>query len=154
MDHAEILGKFEIGDRTNKKPLLKDWVLMTEEFTEQAKDIIRDAMLDHDKHFKNRSYRDREEYTQDQQTRQYEGNLDITDQEEGICHAHVLMIIINRLTTLHRRVQAELTKKSREKLSTLHQEIGEVYKQVDSATVGEQQEAEQTERLVQSPPGY
>jgi histidyl-tRNA synthetase len=100
--------ELEPGDRTYTKPLLKDWILTTEEFASQAREIIRDMMFDHDNRHKNRTQAKRADYIQDRQIKEYEGELDIVGKEEGIVDAHVLMIIINRLTTLHRRVQVEI----------------------------------------------
>ena len=126
-DHAELLGEFNIGEKKLYKPILKDWVLTTEEFLEQAPKIIQDVLLDHDTWYRTRSYIDREKYIDDRLPREYEAEIDVIDKKEGIFNSHILMLIINRLVTLQKRVQGGIIRKGRKKLEQINLDIGNAY---------------------------
>jgi hypothetical protein len=131
-DHAEIYSELDIGRKLYTKPLLKDWVRTTKEFLEQAPNMIQEVILDHDKHFRTSSYREREHFVGGRLLRDYEGEMEIVEKEEGIFNAHILMIIINKITTLQRRVQGEIISKSRREIEKINREIGDTYKLADS----------------------
>jgi hypothetical protein len=148
MDHAEILGEFSIGEKKEYRPLLKDWVLATEEFLEQAPKIIQDVLLDHDTHYKYRSYIDRERYINNRRPREYENELDVTDKNEGIFNSHILMLIINRLVALQRRVQGDVIRRGKKTLQQINQDIGDAYLEYDTLAEGDEREAEVKEKIL------
>ncbi len=79
---------------------------------------------------------------QGRQIKEYEGELDIADKEEGIFDTHVLMIIINRLTLLHKRLQVDMIRKSKKTLEQLKRDIAYTYTQIDQIQPGGQEEDE------------
>jgi hypothetical protein len=103
---------------------LKDWVFATEDFLSQAPDIIPDVLLDHDREYRNNSYADRDLFVKNRLPREYEMDLRVIEKGEGIFHAHILLVIINRLLTLQRRVQIEIIKKERKSLKSLTKPLG------------------------------
>ena len=146
-DHAEVYSELDIGRKAYTKPLLKDWVLTTKEFLEQAPNMIQEVILDHDKHFRTRSYTERENFVGGRLPRDYEGEMEIVEKEEGIFNAHILMIIINKITTLQRRVQGEIISKSRREIEKINKEIGDTYKLADSLHGDDVREEEIKEKL-------
>jgi hypothetical protein len=136
-DHAELMGTFFLGNRKKTKVALKDWVFATEDFLSQASDIIRDVLLDHDKKYRCKSYVDREAFVNNRKPREYEMDMEIIEKGEGIFHSHILLVIINRLLTLQRRVQTEIIKKGRDKLRNLSKAIGDKYEEIDKLREGE-----------------
>jgi hypothetical protein len=148
MDHAEILGDFSIGEKKEYRPLLKDWVLATEEFLEQAPKNIQDVLLDHDTHYKHRSYIDKERYINNRRPREYENELDVTDKNEGIFNSHILMLIINRLVALQRRVQGDVIRRGKKTLQQINQDIGDAYLEYDTLVEGDAREAEAREKIL------
>ena len=101
------MGVFLLGNRKKTKAALKDWVFATEDFLSQAPDVIRDVLLDHDKEYRCKSYVDREAFVNNRKPREYEMDMEVIEKGEGIFHSHILLVIINRLLTLQRRVQTE-----------------------------------------------
>jgi hypothetical protein len=93
-DHAEIYSELDIRRKSYTKPLLKDWVLTTKEFLEQAPNMIQEVILDHYKHFRTRSYAEREDFISGKLQRDYAEEMEIVEKDEGIFNAHILMIII------------------------------------------------------------
>jgi hypothetical protein len=146
-DHAEILGIFQVGARKHFKTTLKDWVFATEDFLSKAPEVIKDVLLDHDEQYRNKSYADRDQYVRNRLPREYEMELNVVEKEEGIFHAHVLLIIINRIMTLQRRVQTEVISRGKEKLKRLNREIGEKYEEIDRLPEGDAREGSIMERL-------
>ena len=51
----------------------------------------------------------RDNYVNNRGPADYEHLLQLTELEEGVTNAHILQLILNRLTTLHKRVQVEAT---------------------------------------------
>jgi hypothetical protein len=129
-------GHFTIGAYACKT-VLKDWVFATEDFLSQAPEIIRDVLLDHDYEYRIKSYEERDIYINNRLPREYEKDLQVMEKGEGIFHAHVLLVIINRLLTLQRRVQTEIIKRGKEKLKNLNKAIGEKYEEIDSLPEGD-----------------
>jgi hypothetical protein len=91
-------------------------------------------------------YRKKGKHTS-KQIKENEGELELTDKEKGIFHAYILMTIINRLMTLHRRTQIDMARKSKKTLQKLHKNIGDTYALINSIQTGGQEEAELTEKL-------
>jgi hypothetical protein len=148
-DHAEIVGTFCIGPKKRYKANLKDWVFATEDFLNKASMVIQDVILDHDKGHSSESNEERDQYVSGRPPREYEMELDIVRREDGIFHAHVLMIIINRLVTLQRRVQKTIIKKGKEHLNRINREIGEKYEEMDHLPEGSVGEREAQEKLLE-----
>jgi hypothetical protein len=146
-DHAEITGAFRIGPKKRYKANLKDWVFATEDFLNKAPMVIQDVILDHDKEYSSKSNEERGQYVRDRPPREYEMELEIIRKKDGIFHAHVLMIIINRLVTLQRRVQTAIIKKGKENLNRINREIGEKYEEIDNLPEGSVREGEAQEKI-------
>jgi hypothetical protein len=69
------------------------------------------------------------------------------EKEEGIFNAYLFMIIINKITTLQRRVQGEIISKSRREIEKINMEIGDTYKLADSLHQDDVREEEIKEKL-------
>ena len=122
--------------------------MATENFLSRAPGVISEILLDHSSQYRNRSYMDREVFVDNRNPRQYEQDLDILDREAGICNSHILMVIINRLTTLQRRVQTETISQGKKKLDRLNREIGMLYQTLDNLGEGDAREGEIMEDLM------
>jgi hypothetical protein len=77
-------------------------------------------------------YTEREHFVGGRLPRDYEGEMEIVEKEEGIFNAYLFLIIINKITTLQRRVQGEIISKSRREIEKINMEIGDTYKLADS----------------------
>ncbi len=67
--------------------------------------------------------------------------------DSGITNAHVLMIIIQKLVSLQRRVQGNIISKGKQKLQQLNEKIGKLYEDIDQIKEGDPREGELTEKL-------
>ncbi len=148
-DHEEITGLFRIGPRRRYRSNLKDWVFATNDFVNKAPSVIQDVILDHDKEYRSKSNIERDQYVRGRTPREYEKELEVIQTEDGIFHAHVLMIIINRLVPLQRRAQAAIIKKGKENLNRVIKEIGEKYEEIDNLPEGSAREGEVKEKLLE-----
>src|SRR5450830_1492841 len=149
LDHAEICADFEIGIRHRTgPPLLKDWVLAHDRFLGAAPDMIKEVILDHDREMRTRSYVDREHFVNGRAVKLFESELTLGETEEGVCNAHVFKIILNRITTLQRRVQTEIISEQKKKLTDINTAIGNTYLEIDNMLPGDPREGELRETLV------
>jgi hypothetical protein len=146
-DHAEIQGHFELGDKRDRVNILKDWVLLTPEFLEDAPKLLEDVLLDHDKDHRQATKEDRDRFTQGRLPRAYEAELHCSEKEEGITHAHVLMLALGKLTRLQGQVQKAHVTRRRRKLEEMQREIGHLYEEADRAAPGPVEQDELVERL-------
>jgi hypothetical protein len=106
LDHASLTADLSRGE-AKQKHVLKDWVLNTSEFKEKARKIISDTLLDHVKEYRVTGLAGRAEQNRDRDPSQFEREINVSDKEEGITNAHVLMVIISRLVSLQRRIQIQ-----------------------------------------------
>jgi hypothetical protein len=113
-DHAEISSLFEIG--LKKENTLKDWVLASEDFLNGAPVLLENFLLDHDERFKDATREDRNEFVKGRTVKEFVDELRITDKEEGITNAHILLIVITELQGLQKHIQREASRKRRAKL--------------------------------------
>ncbi len=148
-DHAELLGEFEIGARREKGglPVLKDWVLSTERFLNLAPDMVRETLLDHDREMRNKSTAERENFVASRNSNCFESELTLAEPNEGITHAHIFNILLNRVTTLQRRVQCEIVREQRAKLTDINMRIGQNYAKLDELGPGDPREGGLREEL-------
>jgi hypothetical protein len=74
-------------------------------------------------------------------------DMEVIEKGEGIFHSHILLVIINRLLTLQRRVQTEIIKKGKDKLRNLNKAIGNKYEEIDKLMEGEGRLEDEMSRL-------
>jgi hypothetical protein len=144
-DHAEISSLFEIGPK--RETTLKDWVLASEEFLNGAPMLLENVLLDHDERFKDATLENRKEFVRDRIVKEYEDELRITDKEEGITNAHVLLVVIAELQALQRRIQKEASRKRRAKLQDIRTRLARSYQELDGTEAGSDREAEVQENI-------
>jgi hypothetical protein len=127
--------------------VLKDWVLLTPEFLEDAPKLLENVLLDHDQVHRWALKEVRERFTQGRLPRTYEAVLDCSEKEEGITNAHVLMVALGKLTKLQGKVQRSYVTRRRKKLEEMHQVIGHLYEELDQAAPSSEEQAELADRL-------
>jgi hypothetical protein len=113
----------------------------------EAQEVVKDTLLDHDRTFRCKSYIERDRYIDGRRPRDYEQDLDVMEGDSGITNAHVLMIIIQKLVSLQRRVQGNIISKGKQKLQQLNEKIGKLYEDIDQIKEGDPREGELTEKL-------
>jgi hypothetical protein len=144
-DHAEISSLFEIGPK--RETTLKDWVLASEDFLNGAPALLENVLLDHDERFKDATLENRKEFVRDRTVQEYEDELRITDKEEGITNAHVLLVIIAELQGLQKSIQKEASRKRRAKLQEIRTRLARAYQELDGTETGSNREAEVQENI-------
>jgi len=130
LDHAQVTCQMEIGPPAHKKVVYKDWILGQLEFLEAAKQIIEDTLIDHSQHC-SLDRDERQEVVMGRNPKDYEETLLLTDPESGIFLSHVFLVIVNKITALHRKVQKELTGKKIREMQDKQTRISEMYREVD-----------------------
>ena len=105
-------------------------MLTQPEFIDQAQNIIKDTLIDHSQHSA-MSVQEREESIVGK-NKEFEGNLILTDQENGIFTAHVFSIIIQRLVNLQGKIQKEMTQKKMRELAELQSKIAQHLREYDT----------------------
>ena len=144
-DHAEISSLFEIGPK--KEVTLKDWVLASEDFLDRAPVLLENILLDHDERFKDATQEDRQDFIRDRTSKEYEDELRITDKEEGITNAHILLVVITELQGLQKRIQKEASRKRKAKLQDIRTRLSRAYQELDSTQAGSDRELEVQENI-------
>ncbi len=130
LNHALIDIQLTIGEVNFKRKTLKDWVLMEPSFLVQGSQIIRHTLIDHSQHWQ-LTDQERHEVFEDIANTDIEEGLIVKDEMNGITNAHVVMIIIQRTQSLHRRTQKQLEEKSQEKLRRVQSEIQDSLARLD-----------------------
>ena len=130
LDHAQVTVTLQVGKELHKKRVYKDWVLTQPEFINQAQSIIKDTLIDHSQHSV-MSAQEREENIVGK-NKEFEGNLILTDQENGIFTAHVFSIIIQRLVNLQGKIQKDMTQKKLRELADLQNKIAQHLREYDT----------------------
>ena len=105
-------------------------MLTQPEFINQAQSIIKDTLIDHSQHSV-MSAQEREENIVGK-NKEFEGNLILTDQENGIFTAHVFSIIIQRLVNLQGKIQKDMTQKKLRELADLQNKIAQHLREYDT----------------------
>jgi hypothetical protein len=137
-DHAEISSLFEIGSK--KENTLKDWVLASENFLNGAPVLLENVLLDHDERFKDGTGDDRNEFVRGRTVKEFEDKLRITDQEEEITNAHVLLVVITELQGIQKHIQKEASRKRRAKLQDIRTRLARAYLELDNTEAGSDRE--------------
>ncbi len=130
-DHAELLAVFEKAEKESRGHLLKDWVIASDEFMRRAPQVITEIILDHDRIYGTKGSTERDDFKDNRIIKDFEMQLDISDREAGIFNSHVLMIVINRLTTLQRKLQADIIRRGKRTLENINKGIGDLYRELD-----------------------
>ena len=86
------------------KTILKDWSLASPLFLDQAPDIVIDILLNHDVNLRNMSMQDRLQFVNERKVNQFESELSVSEPTEGVTHAHILEIIIQKLKRLNTNI--------------------------------------------------
>jgi len=131
LDHAQITCQLEVGAPTHKKVIYKDWILGQTEFQQKAEALIAEVLIDHSQH-QNMNAQDRQESFGNKHPKEYEASLLLTDEEEGIFHAHILSIIIQKVTQLHTKIQKDLSGKKIREMQGKQDRITYLYRQLDT----------------------
>ena len=105
-------------------------MLTQPEFIEQAQRIIKDTLIDHSQHSV-MSVQEREENIVGK-NKEFEGNLILTDQENGIFTAHVFSIITQRLVNLQGKFLKDVTQKKLKELTDLQNKIAQHIRDYDT----------------------
>jgi hypothetical protein len=66
----------------------------------------------------------------------------ITDKEEGITNAHILLVVIAELQGLQKHIQKEASRKRRAKLQDIRTRLARGYQEQDNTEAGSNREAE------------
>jgi serine/threonine-protein kinase RIO1 len=111
------------GSKESRKVRLKDWVLLTERFQERARRVIIDTIIDHIPRQVDRELVNRREIDRSRGPGEIEKEIDVTDKEEGITNAHVLMVVLNRVEGVQRKVQLEYCKERRAALDRVKSDL-------------------------------
>jgi hypothetical protein len=122
-------------------------VLASEDFLNGAPALLENVLLDHDERFKDAALEDRKEFVRDRTVQEYEDELRITDKEEGITNAHVLLVIIAELQGLQKSIQKEASRKRRAKLQEIRTRLARAYQELDGTETGSNREAEMQENI-------
>ena len=127
-DHSMLNTEIFLTEIFRGKAILKDWSLASPLFLDQAPDIVRDILLNHDVNFRNISMEDRLQFVNERKVSQYELELSVFKSAEGATHAHILEIIIQKLSNLQRKVQNRLKNKRKRHSEGLSANLGSLYK--------------------------
>jgi hypothetical protein len=140
LDHANLRVDLEINRDKSFKVRLKDWVLTTDRFKERGRRVITETLIDH--------VNDREQKERirieigDKLPREIEKEITVNDRDEGITNAHVLMVIINRIESVQRKVQIEYSKERRMRLEGIKERLKRLIEKRQLVTEGSEEEEE------------
>jgi hypothetical protein len=79
--------------------------------------------------------------------KEFEDELMITDKEEGITNAHVLLVVIAELQDIRKPIQKEASRKRRAKLQDIWTRLARAYQKLDNTEAGSDKEAEVGENI-------
>jgi hypothetical protein len=119
----------------------------TLEFKEKARKIISDTLLDHVKEYRGTGLAGRAEENRDRDPSQFEREINVSDKDEGITNAHVLMVIISRLVSLQRRIQIQKSNDRKKILDSIQKELKELNELRHSTEVDSEEETEILESI-------
>lgn len=140
-DHAELSVSLNVtngegdGGATNFR--LKDWVFLNENFQTEALRVIEDTVLDHSLEMRRLDKFQRLEKLEGKNISQVENDISVVEPEEGVFHAHVIQIVLSKLTMLQKRTQITLARERREKLEELQGKLNLAYQRADRWAGGE-----------------
>jgi hypothetical protein len=151
LDHANVVVDMEVdGSKEARKVRLKDWVLLTERFQERARRVTTDTIIDHIPRQVDRELVNRREIDRSRGLGEIEKEIDVTDKEEGITNAHVLMVVLNRVEAVQRKVQLEYCKERRAALDRIKSDLKVLTERLVEVTEGSEEEIEIVEKLEQA----
>jgi hypothetical protein len=142
LDHAGLRARLSFNDKqTTRNIKLKDWVLTTDTFMTKGRQLILETLLDHEMDENKRTFIiDRYRQDKNMKPKDIENEMTIIDKNEGVTHAHILMVLINRISALQRRVQTEMTKQRGQKLTKLKQDLDRLMTDRHTVMAGSDQE--------------
>jgi Txe/YoeB family toxin of Txe-Axe toxin-antitoxin module len=131
-DHASIFTDVSFEHRKLGHYILKDWSLSSELFQEQAPKLIADILLDHDIRLRGAGGAERERFLDNRLPYEYENEIQVNEPKEGVTHSHILMIILEKLQKLQKKVQNNLKYQRKAKLERLSKSLSSLYSRIDS----------------------
>jgi crotonobetainyl-CoA:carnitine CoA-transferase CaiB-like acyl-CoA transferase len=120
---------------------LKDWVLTTDRFQERARKVKAGTLIDHVNDREIRERLNRIE-NRDKIPREIEKEGQFNDREEGITNAHVLMVMVNRIESVQRKVQVEYSRERKARIEEIKERLKRLIKKRHLVTEGSQEEEE------------
>ena len=79
----------------------------------------------------------------------FEDCVNVSRPRDGIFEAHVLMIIVQRLSILQKRIQIQTSRKTREKLKTFSNDMKTEIRKLKDSIPGTREEAETQDQIQQ-----
>jgi crotonobetainyl-CoA:carnitine CoA-transferase CaiB-like acyl-CoA transferase len=120
---------------------LKDWVLTTDRFQERARKVKAGTLIDHVNDREIRERLNRIE-NRDKIPREIEKEGQFNDREEGITNAHVLMVMVNRIESVQRKVQLEYSRERKARIEEIKERLKRLIEKRHLVTEGSQEEEE------------
>ncbi len=100
-DHSMLTTEIFLTEIFRGKTILKDWSLASPLFLDQAPDIVKDILLNHDVNFRNISMQDRLQFVNERKVYQFEVELSVSEPRHKTryrWHHNILRNIIYSIT--------------------------------------------------------
>jgi hypothetical protein len=148
-DHAMIITELSYQRKQQKRSILRDWSIASPLFQEHAPEIITNILLEHDVDLRSKSVQEKVQFINGRAPADFELDLQLLEPQEGITCSHILMIIIDKLQQLQRKVQNRLKYQRKNKLDNLSKRLFDLYNYVDRIGVQHDEYPEICERIVE-----
>jgi hypothetical protein len=130
-DHAMLTTELTYHHKQQRRSTLRDWSLASPLFQEHAPEIITNILIEHDVALRSKSVLEKTQFINGRSVSDFELDLQLVEPQEGITCSHILMIIIDRLQQLQRKVQNRLKFQRKNRLDNLSKQLSDLYLHVD-----------------------
>jgi hypothetical protein len=148
-DHAQLTTSLTFDRYEGKPSVLKDWSLASAMFQEQAPGLIMDTLLNNDIFYRSASLDERNNFIGGRATNEVELEITVIEPQEGITHMHFIIILLEKLLHLQRKVQNKLKYSRKAALERLSKKLASLYNRIDNCVAGTPEFNEICEQIVE-----